>query len=257
MDSGIWQSTLQIESLETRAHDTLRFISSLRNTFQPVNRLPPEIISHIAKYILRDFSDAYPIIPLTHVCRCWRESIISTPTLWTLITCRRTHLAALSLERSKAAPLHFWLDVPPMRQDSVFCDLLKPYIQNIGALQFEELTTNEDLTQALPNFPQSTPNLRWLDLRHSDDEPGWESPSADPFKVFPDTLRSLSLFETPLYPSFLRLRTLTTLFLYYDAFNPPLDTILDFLEDYRSLEIAELVIDFPAPIPQRRTVTME
>ena len=74
----------QIKRLETRAQDVLRFILSLQNLSQPVNRLPPEILSRIAQCSLNAAVDARPIVPLTHVCRYWRDSITSDPANWTL-----------------------------------------------------------------------------------------------------------------------------------------------------------------------------
>lgn len=214
---------------------------------RPVNKLSPEIISRISQYVPdEDATDARSIIPLTHVCRYWRWSIISAPRNWTSISSYTTGLATLSLERSKAAPLQLWLDTDSVRQDPEFRDLIKPYIQNIETLQFEKLTAIEDLTQTLPNFPQSTPNLRSLRLSHKVTELEWD-PSIDPFVLFPSTLRSLSMSEIPLYPSFLGLGTLTTLSLHYYEVCPPLDTVLDVLEGNRLLESVDLQIAFDEP----------
>src|SRR5882762_10368238 len=99
-------SSPQIKQLETRAHNLLRSLLSLRNTLRPVNRLPPEIISYIARNVLGNSAvDTASIIPLTHVCRYWRDSIISMPENWALISSDWRKLAELSLERAKAAPL--------------------------------------------------------------------------------------------------------------------------------------------------------
>ena len=163
----------------------------------------------------------------------------------------------LSLERSKGVPLRLWLD-NTFSDRRKLRDLIAPYIQNTETLEFFDLTTIEDLMQVLPNFPQSMPILRSLLLEHLNDESEWD-PSIDPFKSFPDTLRSLSLHEVPLYPSFLKLRTLTELSLRYHDVHLPLDTLLDFLEENRSLDSVELVInysEFLAQISQRRTVVL-
>ena len=120
---------------------------------QPANRLPPEIISHIARCLLGGHAvDTRPIVPLTHVCRYWRDSIISTPDVWTLISDQWEGLAALSLERSKAAPLEIWLGMDDI-SDPHFSDLLIPYVQNIKALHVNSGSPIEELAQALPGFP--------------------------------------------------------------------------------------------------------
>ena len=226
---------------------------------QPINRLPPEIISRIPQYILQPTdTDARPIIPLTHVCRYWRESIISAPENWTQISCYRIGVAALSLERSKAAPLRLWLIMDLVKKKARFRDLIMPYIQNTQSLGFHGLTAVEEIIQILPDFPQLMPNLQSLELTRSNH--GRElDPLIDPFESFPNTLRSLSLDCIPLYPSFLKLRTLTKLSLHYSTPHPPLDTLLDFLEENRSLESVNLAIPFkevPGQIFQRLAVKM-
>ena len=221
---------------------------------QPANRLPPEIIPRIAQHILQGSKDIYPIIPLTHICRHWRQSIISAPENWTLVSTTRMGLTALTLERSKTAALELRLD-PHTTGFTSFCDLILPYTQNIGTLQFRVFGTLEQLTQTIPNFPQSTPNLRVLELTSVK---GFDA-SIDPFESFPNTLRSLSLIDIPLYPSFLKLRTLTKLSLeYFNMDCPALDTLLGFLEENRSLESVDLTIrtdqEFPARISHRQAV---
>ena len=77
---------------------------------QPVNWLPPEILSQIARDVPEEQDkDARTIIPLTYVCRYWRDSIISIPENWTLISTRSRGLVVLSFERAKAAPLKLYL----------------------------------------------------------------------------------------------------------------------------------------------------
>ena len=166
--------------IETKAYELLRFTTSLRNRLQPVNKLPPEIVSRIAQNTPSDVDkDTNSIIPLTHVCRYWRESIISTPEIWTKIS-SSSHfdLAALSLERAKAAPLDVYLD---MRIGTpAFLNLLTPYIQNTGSCRAYSISDIKDLTQGLPNFPWSMPTLRSLELcRPSRSE---LDRSVDPFK---------------------------------------------------------------------------
>ena len=227
----------------------------MRNASRPVNRLPPEIISHIAQHIVQPSGDTASVIPLTHVCQYWRKSIISTPANWTSIIYSRPNLTALNLERSKAAPLQLKLRMSCVSRMPGFHNLIMPYIQNVETLLFDELTTIEDLTQTLPNFPQSTPGLRSLELRHWSGKHEWDQ-STDPFGSFPSTLRSLSLSNIPLYPSFLGLRNLTELTLYFYTVCPPLD-LLGFLGDNRSLQNVNLVILPPAQISQRRIPTMD
>ncbi|KAF9784589.1 hypothetical protein BJ322DRAFT_1065152 [Thelephora terrestris] len=246
----------EIESLESRAHDVLRFIPSLRNLLQPVNRLPPEILSRIARDVPdQSAKDARSVIPLTHVCRYWRNSIASASEIWTSISSWNKHFTLLSLERAREAPLRISIDLAQVKTRPWFSELIAPRIQNTAALEFSGLTTPETITKTLPNFPRSMPNLRSLDLSLWGAAPFWDS-SVDPFKSFPSNLNSLFLYHIPLYPSVLNVRTLTELTFHNFDFDHPLDTLLTMLEENHSLRRVDIMIIIGNPnflISHRRT----
>ncbi|KAF9649588.1 hypothetical protein BDM02DRAFT_3186215 [Thelephora ganbajun] len=233
-----------IECLEARVHEVLKLIPSLRNLLQPVNRLPSEILSHVARCFLHEKTiDTRSIIPLTHVCRYWRESIISAPENWALISSERINLTELSLERCKAAPLKVYLNMDQVEANPRFSDLIGPYIKNTETLHLNRISNIEGLTRTLPNLSQSMPNLRSLSLSGLAD---WDG-SINPFGPFTPTLTHLSLIRIPLHSSFMDLRTLTDLTLRNNAFNLHCDTLLDFLEENCSLKRATLEIRFTHP----------
>jgi hypothetical protein len=148
----------------------------------------------------------------------------------------------MSLERAKSAPLDINLDTSS--KGRWLSDLLIPYIQNTKTLTVYGLPAIE-LKDTLPKFPQSMSNLRSLTLvAHGDS--GWDR-FIDPFESFSPTLRCLKLICIPLYPSLLKLGTLTELDIRDPQFNLHLDTLLDFLEENRSLESATLEIKFTEP----------
>ena len=230
-----------------------------------MNRLPPEIVSHIAQYVLQDELDARPIIPLTHVCKYWRDSIVSAPKNWTRIFNGVRGLAELSLERAKAAPLDVFLIFDSETElfdfgsgygrDFIF-DFLLPYMRNIVSLNCTGFTSIEEITKALPNFPKSMPNLQSLALTGH----GLKADQSRGINLLDfsthTTLRGLTLTHFPLLPSFLGLRTLTELKLRNPRINLHLDTILTFLEENRSLKRATLGIGFGEDSlrrPQRQT----
>ena len=217
----------------------------MRNLLRPVNKLPPEILSHVARYILYEGrKKTLSIVPLTHVCRYWRESIVSTPENWTLIHCWHRKMAAVSLERAKAAPLEICVRMSMAMNYPTFHDILIRHFRNTKILAVEDISTFEGFTKMFPNFPQSMPNLRSLTLKLDNIE-GWH-PSVDPFEAVAHTLEDLKLFDIPLTPSLLTLGSLTELALHDRRFNLPLDTLLNFLEENHSLTSADLSIEFIA-----------
>ena len=146
---------------------------------------------------------------------------------------------ALTLVRAKATRLQVTL---VHRNDLAYFRIPAPYIQNIGVLRLINHTSVEGLRQALPGFPQSTPNLRSLKLS-SAAIAVWDGP-VDPFETLTLTLRRLSLVGIPLYPSILRLRSLTEFTYQSVEFDLSLDTLLDFLEENSSLRYVALTTVF-------------
>ena len=218
----------------------------MRNLLQPVNRLLPETLTRIARLMDEDAIDTRSIIPLTHVCRYWRESIVSTPGNWTLVSSERFGLAGLSLERCRAVPLELWLDMTQVGANPEFSATITPHIQNIGTLRINCISTIEELAQTFPDFPRSMPNLRSFSFSPSLLRPNQDW-STDPFEASTPALTHLSLAFVPLYPSLLRLTTLTDLTIRNHRFDIHLDTFLDFLEGNRALERATLDIWFKPP----------
>ena len=158
----------------------------------------------------------------------------------------------MSLERAKEAPLVIHLE---FRLERGFLDLLRPHVQSITSLSCEGYSVVEELAQALPHFPESTPKLRSLALEDRSSRTKWGL--VDQFEFSTHTmLKELSLSYVPLLPSILSLRTLTKFSLCDRDFQLPLDTLLSFLEENRSLESATFEIMFAEPSlshSQRRT----
>ena len=77
---------------------------SLKNSFAPINRIPPEVLSLIPDHWNEDATDR-DLITLTHVCRGWRTIFISRPSLWSYLDCSNIDKTRTYIERSKAAPL--------------------------------------------------------------------------------------------------------------------------------------------------------
>lgn len=248
--AGVLILCLKINTLETRAQGIRKLIDTLRNALRNMlsskNRLPPEIISYIARCVLDgDDVDGRSIIPLTHVCRFWRESIVSTPEIWTLIYSESAKLSESSLERAKVVPLTVHVNLNELKRKQAFLNVFLPHIRKTVSLTCVNVSNLEDLTERL-NFPDSMPNLRSLSLTRPR-QVGQRQP-IDTFNFSTHTtLRELSLYNIPLIPSILSLRTLTKFFLFDYNFRLHIDTLLNFLEGNRSLESANLTIGFVEP----------
>jgi hypothetical protein len=74
-------------ALESQVLPKLR---SLESILQPINRLPRDVFTLIPCFFTKDWGDEWsafpmnkPLITMTHVCRSWRNVLLSTPSLWT------------------------------------------------------------------------------------------------------------------------------------------------------------------------------
>lgn len=246
IDIRRFQSKIHIKfSRKARA----RHMASEWNASQLVNRLPPEILYYISQYVTVDEQTyAQSIIPLSHVCKYWHESITLLPSEWAKICNWSTKTnVAFSLAQSKKLPLNIWFNMD--RHNDWFCGLIKPHIKRTASLKIYQLRRLEDLLEAFPDFPQAMPALCRLKISPSSD---FTPLSDDPFKSFPASLKHLSLAAIPLYKSILKIRTLTKFTLGDPAFAHPLDTLLTFLEANVSLKHVKLKIRFKNPPSSKR-----
>ena len=87
--------------------------NSRRNSFAPIARLPPELLSAIFLENLHDWQRKMfvrhprtpPWVVVSHVCRHWRDVSLNCAELWTHISLISRKWADEFLKRSKAAPL--------------------------------------------------------------------------------------------------------------------------------------------------------
>ena len=101
-----------------------------KTSSRPVNKLPPEILSRV----LENRSAERDLVAATHVCRYWRCSLISNPTLW---TCLRflydTDRTSTYLERSKSVPIDIHINLR-FKESGVIFELVAPHAKRTRSL---------------------------------------------------------------------------------------------------------------------------
>jgi len=141
----------------------------------------------------------------------------------------------------------------PGQEQPTFSNVLIPYSRNIKTLNVKRISSFEFI-KMIPYFPQSMFNLRSLTLE-LDYAESWDT-LVDPFESLTHTLESLELINVPLSPSLLAHGSLTRLTPHNNQFDLPLDTLLNFLEENRSLTSADLRIKFIEPSSSTRSVDL-
>jgi len=77
------------------------------NSFHVTLRVPPEIFGVISSYLTEE-----DVFSASQVCHHWRSILISTPSLWTRISCRRVPRTIVSLGRCKSLPIRLRIESP-------------------------------------------------------------------------------------------------------------------------------------------------
>ena len=95
----------QVDSLEQDVLEVLSLVLFAKNTFAPINRLPLDVFSLFPYHCDDDKS----LITMTHVCRSWREILVSRSSLWTTFECADVEKTRTYLERSGTCPFEVYL----------------------------------------------------------------------------------------------------------------------------------------------------
>ena len=86
----------------------LSLTRSVKNTFALMNKMLPDVLSLIPD-CWEDRSRDEGLIKLTHICRSWRENLVSRPSLWARLDCTNVEKTKTYIERSKSSPLEIYL----------------------------------------------------------------------------------------------------------------------------------------------------
>ena len=157
----------------------LRLVRSVRNTFAPINQIPPEVFSLIPDY-WGDEHTEQDLIVLTHVSRGWREVFTSRSSLWTYLDCKDVDQTRVYVERSGSLPLEISLR---KSKDTSYCDdaliVAVPHIGRLGSLTI--CAPPDTLSDLLNHFHFPAPLLTELKVVLNPRGPG-------PDPVIPNTL---------------------------------------------------------------------
>ena len=131
---------------------------SVKNTFAPISRVPPEVFSLIPDYCKRE-----ELIALTHVCRSWREIFISRASLWTFLNCTSFDKTNTYIQRSKGSPLEISLVPPQYPHHLKARNLILPLTHRFKTLKLFGLSRH--FLEPTQHFCSPAPLLEKLDIQ--------------------------------------------------------------------------------------------
>ena len=248
-----------MDALERDASEVLSLVRSAKNSFAPISRIPPEILSLIPDYHDGgDEDDGYieeardeDLITLTHVCCGWRDTFTSRSSLWTRLDFKNVDKTHTYIQRSRSSPLELYLVNDDSEVLDVAFPLVIPHIHRLKSL----IIDTSSLPTVLRHFCCRTPLLEKLDIKIS---AGME-PLLDDALFGGDqfSLRNLRLEGVTTHLPWKNLANLRVLNL--DSFGPHGTTqMLDFLESAPLLHTIFLLYptSHPSDAPPERMVTL-
>jgi hypothetical protein len=152
----------QVDAVERDAFEVLRLAGYMKNKFAPANRVPREVLSTIPDYCPEKRLDQ-TIIRLSHVCRRWRDTFTSRPSLWTYFSFKNIDKTRTYIQRSKSSPITLNIDVYiiyPRRIRDTF-PLIIPHIHRLKSLTISGAGA---LPGIIKHFHCHTPLLEHLDI---------------------------------------------------------------------------------------------
>lgn len=222
-------------------------IRSIKNTFAPIDRVPPEVLSLIAGY----FSTDNELITLTHVCRSWREIFTSHASLWTFLDCTSFDKTDVYIQRSRGSPLEIYL-TGSYSADALFLAL--PLINQLKALT---VSGSRNVLSLTKYFDSHAPLLEKLDIQVRRASPAPIESTIFGGNLSP--LRELRLYAVITDLPWKNLTKLTTFEFHQVPGNEiSVTQLLDFFERAPLLREIELVASLPdsSNAPLERVVSL-
>ena len=253
------QVTNIISALEKNVLPKLR---SLESSLRPINRLPKDVFVLIPLFLMGgeqddQFAMNKPLITMTHVCRSWRSTLISTPSLW-------THIDFSTFESKQAMGFlsRSWDQLLEVYQHLENDEDMEPFrsttLCNLYRLQRLEITTlTPNLERVLMRrFTRPAPVLEHLQINNDIEWTGSDMKLHNTIfeghfpKLLSLTLHNFRMdFHTFNFPSLTR-------FTFKTKTETSAQDLASFFELCGSLEFIKLSLTFtpqtPAPPPRER-----
>ena len=102
----------------------------MRNVVAPINKLPPEILTHVCTFAPDTISDLAHLC--AQVCRYWRTALLASPSLWNEIVADDPLHLNVHLARSGEVPLEVWFH--GRSSANQFCQKVAPHLDRIRLL---------------------------------------------------------------------------------------------------------------------------
>ena len=230
-----------MDELGAGARRLLVRVEELKNSFQPIQRLPPDMIVEVATYLNPRACDGefQPLMAISQVCRLWRETLLSNPESWCFVRSSFLELVPLFLGRSGSYPLE--IDLTDT-WSSYAVGHLRSHAKQLTILRCCVGEASTSFLRTLSRLDHS-PNLHTLSIS-SNREPAMAPELIKVAFISGDmpTLHTLELLPFPIIPQFVHLKHLTNLRL--DVRYSTLTTVLDLLAANPSLEKVRLIGNF-------------
>ncbi|KAF4610966.1 hypothetical protein D9613_006731 [Agrocybe pediades] len=169
IDSKIKQYEKEILALKTQ-----------RNTYAPISRLPPELITRIFECCKEvesmpsrlQYQKPPRWIRCSHVCRLWRTIALDSPTLWTDLNFNHFTWIKETFVRSKMAALNVALHLIGTPDEASKVQFVKHQVICHGS-RLKDLSlrstfsAQSDLAEILGSIPRSTSNLQSLEIAYA------------------------------------------------------------------------------------------
>ena len=217
-------------------------LEELKNSQQPIQRLPPDIITVIATFLdpRACGGDCQSLVAMSQVCRYWRETLLFNPESWSFIGSEYTELLPLFLERSKSHPLEINLTSETILPHII--QHIEAHADRIGILRYNLKEADIVTLQTLFRL-DNLPGLRTFSIKIS--RPPTVAPEVEEMVLFSGkmpALRMLELLPFPIIPQFAESRNLVDLRL--DVVYSTLTAVLDLLAANPLLERVRLLGNF-------------